>query len=866
MGRAIKPNRKETSRAFPFLPLACLALFSFLVSGVSPALSPAPTRAQATAAYGKLLEYSLDFFEIQRLGTLPPDNRFAWRHSAAELDGADVQTNLSGGFADGGTYLKNTYSVAHATAVLAWGGIEFWDGYVAGGQNARLVQTLQWSTAYLLKTVSQLPLIYVQVGDIGTESTSWANDTAIPTPRPTFSTSVSNATDAACETAAALAASAVFFATNTNGTQLAYARTLYDRAMLTYALAYNSTTRRVYQDGAPAVGGTYPSSGYDDELLWATSWLTWAGRIIASNGTNATVPNATIPLPAEQLSPTVVAERTTALFNAESWSTTTSYSPPSWDNKIPSVYVLLARLNLTSASARVDEWLAPLYSTDVKTRAGFFTPGGLLFWQGASNNQSAHVATEAAFLSFVYSKVLRERAVNGTRPGTTDGVESVGVYQLGYLLGNNPSGITYVTGLNPSSPLRASHRLSSGISGNLSCALSPTSGPNAIQLRGALVAGPDGRDAWVDERAAWFGGNQPTLVTQASYTSAVAYLLAQPVGSPNIALLPSLIDTQLLSYPDPCTRISANATDQQPAAPQGGGGPNAAIGGGIAAGVVTLVGAGVAGAMIWNKRRKQALEDIGDDSSSTDDPEPVPSAFAPWPDASLPVNDAASVLSEQNTLVGVESTPGSAPVVFTGTPSPGPSTLAAAAATRAVDSRKSAREAYLESLQTPTWSTTLGSSSSLRGRASTRRRSGRARLDMATSGRERTERRAERRRGSEPAAEASEPGAENSGASPPTLSQTLASWGLGRLAGIGSRNLGATGFAEGSREGLTGTAQGVDEGAEMTVVTPGGGSTTEIPVDNAGIGPGETAVDDEVPTVVVQIPEGSNKIGNESSR
>lgn len=51
--------------------------------------------------YAKVLELSLLFFEAQRSGKLPPDNRIPWRGDSALNDRGKNDEDLSGGYYDG---------------------------------------------------------------------------------------------------------------------------------------------------------------------------------------------------------------------------------------------------------------------------------------------------------------------------------------------------------------------------------------------------------------------------------------------------------------------------------------------------------------------------------------------------------------------------------------------------------------------------------------------------------------------------------------------------------------------------------------------------------------------------------------------
>ncbi|KAG1073654.1 hypothetical protein G6F42_025788 [Rhizopus arrhizus] len=65
-----------------------------------------PTVQSPSPEYVKLLNHSILFFEAQRSGKLPDDNRVPWRHDSALTDGSDVDQDLSGGYYDAGDYLK----------------------------------------------------------------------------------------------------------------------------------------------------------------------------------------------------------------------------------------------------------------------------------------------------------------------------------------------------------------------------------------------------------------------------------------------------------------------------------------------------------------------------------------------------------------------------------------------------------------------------------------------------------------------------------------------------------------------------------------------------------------------------------------
>ena len=63
-----------------------------------------------TDDYAEVLRLSNLFYEAQRSGKLPADNRIDWRGDSAVNDGSDVGHDLSGGYYDG-KLQKNIFTV-----------------------------------------------------------------------------------------------------------------------------------------------------------------------------------------------------------------------------------------------------------------------------------------------------------------------------------------------------------------------------------------------------------------------------------------------------------------------------------------------------------------------------------------------------------------------------------------------------------------------------------------------------------------------------------------------------------------------------------------------------------------------------------
>ena len=79
--------------------------------------------------FGLATKYSLNFFEAQRVGDLPTDNRIPWRADSLLYEGSDKfgTPDLTGGWMTGaelGT-VKLTMATAYVTTMLAWGVLAF---------------------------------------------------------------------------------------------------------------------------------------------------------------------------------------------------------------------------------------------------------------------------------------------------------------------------------------------------------------------------------------------------------------------------------------------------------------------------------------------------------------------------------------------------------------------------------------------------------------------------------------------------------------------------------------------------------------------------------------------------------------------
>ncbi|KAI9366902.1 Six-hairpin glycosidase-like protein [Zopfochytrium polystomum] len=431
-----------------------------------------PSAAPATDYYASVLTQTLTFYDTQRSGRLPSSihQAFPMMMDSALDDGKDVGLDLVGGYFDSGTsVVKYTLPLAFSLTTLAWGAIEFPEGFAAANQTAHLLDTVKWGTDYLMNCVPNSTALVVQVAS-KERASAWNNPANIASYnlRATFTAGTQlPASDAAGETSAALAAASILFRTvnetsalpqpppidhsSDSNQLLAKAKTAFEYADTYRGLAYKNI---------PPENGAFVYSpwGYLDDLAWGAAWL--------HKATNGTGHFSWIP---------------DYRFN--------------WDMKDRGVDVLMA--------TTLSDGMSSLYGSRVKgmfanisypgDEYSFFSQGGLLIRDLALQQDydfvSAPDSINVAFLGYIVSKY---NAKANSDLATI--ASEFATAQLNYVLGDNPSNFTFITGIDSRSPINpCSMLMHGGI--NISYPVN-----NKYVLPGALVGGPTVRDKYVDTR------------------------------------------------------------------------------------------------------------------------------------------------------------------------------------------------------------------------------------------------------------------------------------------------------------------------------------------------------------------------------
>ncbi|OAY61854.1 endoglucanase 17 [Manihot esculenta] len=488
------------------LLLSCFSSSLLLCHGF-PALHHRHHPRFASHNYRDALTKSILFFEGQRSGKLPSNQRISWRRDSGLSDGAAMHVDLVGGYYDAGDNVKFGFPMAFTTTMLSWSVIEF--GGLMKGELQNAKTAIRWATDYLLKATVHPDIIYVQVGDANKDHSCWERPEDMDTPRSVFKVDRNSpGSDVAAETAAALAAASLVF----KKSDPTYSKLLVRRAIRVFQFA--DKYRGAYSNGLKKnVCPFYCSySGYEDELLWGAAWLHKATR-------NPTYLNY-------------------IQVNGQTLGAAEFDNTFGWDNKHVGARILLSKAflvqklqSLHDYKGHADNFICSLIPGAPFSSAQY-TPGGLLFKMSDSNMQ---YVTSTSFLLLTYAKYLTSarKVVNcGGTAVTPNRLRNIAKKQVDYLLGDNPLRMSYMVGYGPRYPRRIHHRGSSLPSvaahpAKIQCSAGfsfmNSGSPNPNILVGAVVGGPDQHDRFPDQRSD-YEQSEPSTYINAPLVGALAYL------------------------------------------------------------------------------------------------------------------------------------------------------------------------------------------------------------------------------------------------------------------------------------------------------------------------------------------------------
>ncbi|KAL1061168.1 hypothetical protein V6Z11_1Z038500 [Gossypium hirsutum] len=144
--------------------------------------------------YSDALSKSILFFEGQRSGVLPRDQRMKWREHSGLSDGRSMYNmDLTGGYYDAGDNVKFGFPMAFTTTMLAWSVIEFGELMPPSELRNALV-AIRWGTDYLLKlslSLTRFSFRYL-VGDPYKDHNCWERPEDMDTARTVYAVDAPN--------------------------------------------------------------------------------------------------------------------------------------------------------------------------------------------------------------------------------------------------------------------------------------------------------------------------------------------------------------------------------------------------------------------------------------------------------------------------------------------------------------------------------------------------------------------------------------------------------------------------------------------------------------------------------------------------
>ncbi|KAJ1688393.1 hypothetical protein LUZ63_019783 [Rhynchospora breviuscula] len=442
-------------------------------------------------AYENALHKALRFFDAQRSGKLPENNRVLWRGNSGLSDGLDsTDFGLVGGYYDAGDNIKFHFPMAFSMTLLSWTVVEYSEKYKAIGEYDHVRDIIKWGTDYLLLTFNSSAIsinkMYSQVGIAKINSTTpddhycWMRPEDMDYPRPVQT--ATSASDLGAEVAAALAAASIVFRDDP-----AYSKKLVCGATAAYKFAYDTVHHQTYSRGNPYIEPFYNSTGYWDELMWSAAWMYYA------TGNNSLITFATDPnLPQ----------------NTHAFMVIPDLSVFSWDNKLPGAELLLTRLRIM---------LNPGYPYE-ESLMGYHNVTELTMCMSVRK-----------FDTFNWTQVNAPGFYCGPDFFSASSLRSFAKSQVDYVLGNNPKNMSYIVGYGKKYPRHIHHRGASiphnGI--KYSCTggfkWRDTKKPNPNLLIGAMAPGPDQFDRFIDSRKN-YSYTEPTLAGNAGLVAALISL------------------------------------------------------------------------------------------------------------------------------------------------------------------------------------------------------------------------------------------------------------------------------------------------------------------------------------------------------
>ncbi len=464
--------------------LAAVTSALMLSASVCSALSaPVVSAAETDSNYAEALALSLYFYDANECGTEVDEGPLTWRGNChtydayASLDsavglgssekdlikaitGSDT-VDVSGGYHDAGDHVKFSLTMGFNATSLGWAYYDYPEVFKATGTEAHLLDILQNTCDYFMKTTyldanGDVIAFCYNVAD-SSDHNDWLAPEVQTSQRKTYwATASGNNSVVAFEMASALATTAHAFAdidAEYAANCLKYADALYN-----FGADYPGTT----QDGQ---GDMYGTGSYNDEKAWAEAWL------YVADSANHSLPT---------LKPS------SGTYNGEN-----DYWVYCWD-KVWGGYACLM-YELTGDS---------VYANEIK-----FEMDNLV------GDKSQAYYPISGWGTSRYNCAWQKYAITYSEGQDNYEYLYYAKNQMDYLLGNNPTGYSFLLGYGDDSPVKIHHR-----------AANPNRDTCTYTLYGALVGGPTTASGDYEDNTERYQYTEPALDYNACFTLAITGL------------------------------------------------------------------------------------------------------------------------------------------------------------------------------------------------------------------------------------------------------------------------------------------------------------------------------------------------------
>ncbi|MFA9376614.1 MAG: glycoside hydrolase family 9 protein [Lachnotalea sp.] len=444
-------------------------------------------RAESTYNYGEALQKAIMFYEFQRSGDLPEDQRNNWRGNSGLTDGSDVGLDLTGGWYDAGDHVKFNGPMAYSATMLAWAVYEGEEAFALSGQLDYQMDNVKWVSDYLIKCHPEANVFYYQVGNGNADHTWWGPAEVMQMERPSYKVDLSNPGSSVVAQAAATLASTALIYQEKDPT---YAATCISHAKELFSFSDTTKSNAGYTAANPFYSA---SSDYYDELSWAGVWLYLA------TGEQQYLDKAE----------TYVSNWNGGVGVAYTWA-------QNWDDVHYGAELLLAKTTNKQIYKDYTEKHLDFWTTGYNGERVTYTPKGLAW---LSSWGSLRYATTTAFLASIYADW------SGCTASKISTYNNFAKQQVDYALGS--TGRSYVVGFGINSPEHPHHRTAhSSWEDSMSI---PSEHRHTIY--GALVGGPAQDDSYTDSIND-YEGNEVACDYNAGFVGALAKIYEDYGGTP----------------------------------------------------------------------------------------------------------------------------------------------------------------------------------------------------------------------------------------------------------------------------------------------------------------------------------------------